>query len=209
MPWKVEIYSQIPRIEIHHDLISSGLADMLSDLSHDNLVSKAMNKQQILIARWYYIQHSPLTLSASSGKIKSSSGRVGKTGFIRSHPGGFDSKLSAVVTHLRHLAGRAVGLDGVNAESLQVVSYGIGGHYEPHVDYFNSVHRSEEPGQDRMATLLFYLSDVQAGGATVFPFLDVAVSPSKGKESGGVSGHEGLNGADNHGRFCSFLDKSE
>lgn len=45
MPWKVEIYSQNPRIEIHHDLISSGLADMLSDLSHDNLVSKAMNKK--------------------------------------------------------------------------------------------------------------------------------------------------------------------
>lgn len=113
-----------------------------------------------------------------------------------------------MVSHLRQLAGRAVGLDDVNAESLQVVSYGIGGHYEPHVDYFNSVHRSEEPGQDRMATLLFYLSDVQAGGATVFPFLDVAVRPSKGKESV-VSGHLGLKGADNHGRICSFLDKSE
>ena len=155
----------------------------------------------------YYIQHSPLTLSSSSGKIKSSSGRVGKTGFIRSDPG-VDSKLDAVVTHLRHLAGRAAGLDDVNAESLQVVSYGIGGHYEPHVDYFNSVHRSEEPGQDRMATLLFYLSDVQAGGATVFPFLDVAVSPSKGKQSV-WSGPLRLNGADKHGRFCSFLDKSE
>ena len=84
------------------------------------------------------------------------------------------------MTHLRHSAGRAVGLDGGNAESLQVVSYGIGGHYEPHVDYFNSVHKTGEMGQDRMATMLFYLSDVQAGGATVFPFLDVAISPSKG-----------------------------
>ena len=39
MPRKVEIYSQNPRIEMHHDLISSGLADMLSELSYDNLVN--------------------------------------------------------------------------------------------------------------------------------------------------------------------------
>lgn len=182
MPWKVEIYRQIPRIEMYHDLISSSFADMLSEMSYDNLVRKAVNKvlyyQMVL-----YLQHSPLTLSASSGKIKSSSGRVGKTGFLRSHPevySGVGTKLDALVTHLRQLAGRAVDLDGGNAESLQVVSYGIGGHYEPHVDYFNSVHGTEVPGQDRMATMLFYLSDVRAGGATVFPFLDVAISPSKG-----------------------------
>ena len=125
------------------------------------------------------LQNSPLTLSSSSGKIKSSSGRVGKTGFIRSNPQ-VNSKLDTLVTHLRHSAGRAVGLNCDIAESLQVVSYGIGGHYEPHVDYFDTLHKTMEVGQDRMATMLFYLSDVQAGGATVFPFLDVAISPSKG-----------------------------
>ena len=99
-----------------------------------------------------------------------------------------------------------MGLDGENAESLQVVSYGIGGHYEPHVDYFNAVHRTkEELGQDRMATMLFYLSDVRAGGATVFPFLDVAVSPSKGS----VFEHFVFDDTFNHGRFRSILDKSE
>ena len=39
MPRKVEIYSQNPKIELHHDLISSELADMISELSQDNLVS--------------------------------------------------------------------------------------------------------------------------------------------------------------------------
>ena len=43
-PWKVEIYRQIPRIEMYHDLISSSFVDMLSELSYDNLVRKAKNK---------------------------------------------------------------------------------------------------------------------------------------------------------------------
>ena len=96
------------------------------------------------------LQNSPLTLSSSSGKIKSSSGRVGKTGFIPSNPQ-VNSKLDTLVTHLRHSAGRAVGLNGDIAESLQVVSYGIGGHYEPHVDYFDTVHKTWEIGHDRLA----------------------------------------------------------
>jgi len=33
---------------------------------------------------------------------------------------------------------------------------------------------------NRIATWLFYMSDVEAGGATVFPVLDVALWPQKG-----------------------------
>ena len=52
----------------------------------------------------------------------------------------------------------------------------IGGHYEPHVDYFGEA-RDLERG-DRVATMLFYLtSDHLRGGATVFPFLNLAVNP--------------------------------
>ena len=80
--------------------------------------------------------------------------------------------------------GSAVGLSAEEAETLQVVSYSIGGHYEPHVDYFNTFN-SEQPltvlaDQDRMATFLFYLSPVLAGGATVFPLLGLAVPARPG-----------------------------
>ncbi|KAI4458954.1 prolyl 4-hydroxylase alpha subunit [Holotrichia oblita] len=69
------------------------------------------------------------------------------------------------------------------AEELQVVNYGIGGHYEPHFDFAvagdANAFKSLGAG-NRIATLLFYMSDVAQGGATVFPYLDVALWPKKG-----------------------------
>ena len=64
-----------------------------------------------------------------------------------------------------------------------MVSYSIGGHYEPHIDYFNTYNTDQSRlrvDQDRMATFLFYLNDVLAGGATVFPLLGLSVPPRAG-----------------------------
>ena len=64
-----------------------------------------------------------------------------------------------------------------------MVSYSIGGHYEPHIDYFNTYNHDQprlRVDQDRMATFLFYLNDVLAGGATVFPLLGLSVPPRAG-----------------------------
>ena len=69
------------------------------------------------------------------------------------------------------------------SEELQVSNYGIGGHYEPHFDFA----RREETNAfaslgtgNRIATLLMYASDVELGGATVFPRLGIALWPEKG-----------------------------
>ncbi|XP_077077969.1 prolyl 4-hydroxylase subunit alpha-1-like [Siphateles boraxobius] len=69
--------------------------------------------------------------------------------------------------------GDATGLSMETAEILLVQNYGIGGRYEPHLDAFQ-----EE--NDRIATFLIYMSDVEIGGATVFPKVGVAVQPKKG-----------------------------
>uniref|UniRef100_A0A8V0ZHL9 Prolyl 4-hydroxylase subunit alpha-1 n=1 Tax=Gallus gallus TaxID=9031 RepID=A0A8V0ZHL9_CHICK len=66
---------------------------------------------------------------------------------------------------------------------FQVANYGVGGQYEPHFDFA----RANEPDAfkelgtgNRIATWLFYMSDVSAGGATVFPEVGASVWPKKG-----------------------------
>ncbi|XP_012583199.1 PREDICTED: prolyl 4-hydroxylase subunit alpha-2 [Condylura cristata] len=75
------------------------------------------------------------------------------------------------------------GLSDKTAELLQVTDYGIGGFFGPHLDYFlgpeiNSLD-IDDIG-DRVATFMSYMSNVEAGGATVFPKLGAMFSPKKG-----------------------------
>ena len=69
-------------------------------------------------------------------------------------------------------------------EPLQILHYQPGGEYKPHFDYFDPA----QPGNDvvlkhggqRVATLVMYLNDVQAGGSTVFPEVGLDVLPRRG-----------------------------
>ncbi|XP_051963027.1 prolyl 4-hydroxylase subunit alpha-3 [Xyrauchen texanus] len=63
------------------------------------------------------------------------------------------------------------------AEYLQVVNYGIGGHYEPHFDHATS---DSSPlyklkTGNRVATFMLYLSSVEAGGCTAFIYANFSV----------------------------------
>ncbi len=72
-----------------------------------------------------------------------------------------------------------------DAEPFQLVNYGLGGHYEPHHDYSEEEEEPEivpeflKDSGDRMVTFMLYLSDVDEGGATVFPLINVRVPPVK------------------------------
>lgn len=71
-----------------------------------------------------------------------------------------------------------------NGEGLQILHYTKGGEYKPHFDYFSpndpgsGAHISK--GGNRVGTMVIYLSDVEAGGATVFPDAGIQVTPVKG-----------------------------
>ncbi|XP_043321943.1 prolyl 4-hydroxylase subunit alpha-2-like [Cervus canadensis] len=73
-------------------------------------------------------------------------------------------------------------MDLKNQKAL-VADYGIGGYYEPHVDYFLDFD-SNPLGfivtGNHVATFTNYMSDVEAGAATVFPYLGAMISPKKG-----------------------------
>nr|XP_019829914.1 PREDICTED: prolyl 4-hydroxylase subunit alpha-3 [Bos indicus] len=84
-----------------------------------------------------------------------------------------------VLVTLDHRIAALTGLDvqPPYAEYLQVVNYGIGGHYEPHFDHATSpsspLYRMNSG--NRVATFMIYLSSVEAGGATAFIYGNFSV----------------------------------
>uniref|UniRef100_A0A668A4D7 Prolyl 4-hydroxylase subunit alpha-1 n=1 Tax=Myripristis murdjan TaxID=586833 RepID=A0A668A4D7_9TELE len=115
--------------------------------------------------------HDPQT-----GKLTTAQYRVSKSAWLTAyeHP---------VIERINQRIEDLTGLEMDTAEELQVANYGVGGQYEPHFDFG----RKDEPDAfkelgtgNRIATWLFYMSDVSAGGATVFPDVGAAVWPRKG-----------------------------
>ncbi|CAG2114618.1 unnamed protein product [Medioppia subpectinata] len=66
------------------------------------------------------------------------------------------------------------------AEDMNVIRYSVGGYYGHHYDSFHMIPGGPVTGPQRIATWISYLSDVDAGGATVFPYVNVAVWPQRG-----------------------------
>jgi prolyl 4-hydroxylase len=111
-----------------------------------------------------------------TGELETAHYRISKSGWLK------DEEHEVVRTVSRRVEDMT-GLSMETAEELQVVNYGIGGHYEPHYDFA----RKEETNAfkslgsgNRIATVIFYMSDVEQGGATVFPAIKVTVTPEKG-----------------------------
>jgi len=65
-----------------------------------------------------------------------------------------------------------------NSEYLQMLQYEPGQYYRQHHDYIP--HHKNMPCGVRILTLFIYLNDVEEGGGTHFPLLDLTVQPKKG-----------------------------
>jgi len=70
-------------------------------------------------------------------------------------------------------------------EPLQVLHYGVGGHYIPHVDA-ETLYKDDsgldmwEKTLDRDLSIVYFLNDDFAGGELFFPLLDLAIAPAAG-----------------------------
>ncbi|XP_052073259.1 prolyl 4-hydroxylase subunit alpha-1-like [Mytilus californianus] len=116
--------------------------------------------------------HDPTT-----GKLIHAKYRITKTAWL-------EDRDHSVVERVQNRIKAVTGLDLDSADSLQVANYGIGGHYDPHYDFSTrddeDTSELEKRDGNRIATFLLYMTDVDAGGATVFPIIDVRVLPKKG-----------------------------
>ncbi len=89
-----------------------------------------------------------------------------------------------IVTQIEFRIANLVRMPVNHGEGLQILRYEIGQEYKPHYDYFDPAlsgsHKALAKGGQRVATILMYLSDVEEGGETVFPKIDLKVPPKKG-----------------------------
>ncbi|XP_038599505.1 prolyl 4-hydroxylase subunit alpha-1 isoform X2 [Tachyglossus aculeatus] len=156
-PAKQEDEWDKPRIVRYHEIISDAEIETVKDLAKPRLRRATISN--------------PIT-----GVLETAHYRISKSAWLSGYE---DPVVSRINMRIQDLTG----LDVSTAEELQVANYGVGGQYEPHFDFG----RKDEPDAfkelgtgNRIATWLFYMSDVSAGGATVFPEVGASVWPKKG-----------------------------
>ena len=142
-----------------------------------------------------------------------------------------------VVERLFAKVGKLLAKPGAHFEDPQVSRYDSGEYYKVHFDGPGATEPEARMflacGGQRLATVLVYLNDVNAGGATRFPLLDLDVRPKLGRalvfQPGTTSGaieqrllHEALpavdtkwvcqvwvrHGVDTHGCFMNTAESS-
>ena len=96
----------------------------------------------------------------------------------------FERGESELISRIESRIGALLGWPVHNGEGLQVLRYGPGAEYKPHYDYFDPAEPGTasilQRGGQRVATLVMYLNEPEAGGATVFPDVALAVVPKCG-----------------------------
>uniref|UniRef100_A0A8C2PS98 procollagen-proline 4-dioxygenase n=1 Tax=Cyprinus carpio TaxID=7962 RepID=A0A8C2PS98_CYPCA len=154
-PVKQEDEWDRPRIIRYHDIITEKEMEKVKELAKPRLRRATV--------------HDPQT-----GKLTTAQYRVSKSAWLAAyeHP---------VVDRINQRIEDITGLDVKTAEELQVANYGVGGQYEPHFDFgrdwFFCSHLHFIPCK---TWALLQMSDVAAGGATVFTEVGAAVKPMKG-----------------------------
>ncbi len=109
-----------------------------------------------------------------------------KTEDIRTSRGMFfpESTQDLVIKGIEGRIAQITGIPESYGEALQVLHYGVGGEYKPHYDYFDSNTPGGKSnlvrGGQRVATFLMYLNKPEAGGETIFPLLNISVTPELG-----------------------------
>jgi prolyl 4-hydroxylase len=85
-----------------------------------------------------------------------------------------------IVIKCSNIAKKITNKNDNNLENLQLVYYSVGGYFQPHYDVTKDTNIITNV-TSREYTFLIYLNDVEEGGETVFPHLNLEIKPKKGK----------------------------
>ncbi|NXO41939.1 P4HA3 hydroxylase, partial [Locustella ochotensis] len=150
-PAKKEMVRIQPYVALYHDFITDAEAETIKGLAGP------------------WLQRSVV---ASGEKQQKAEYRISKSAWLK-------DTADPVVRALEKRMAAVTGLDlrPPYAEYLQVVNYGLGGHYEPHFDHATSMKSPlyRMKSGNRIATIMIYLSAVEAGGSTAFIYANFSV----------------------------------
>lgn len=158
VPYRVyreEILGRSPFVSLVHQLVTGPETDELVNTSIPKLKKHAMNGAEGL-------------LHFAEGTTINSKAAIAERILDRI------SDLTGLVTR------EIEGFEDHWVQGLQVLNYGVAGTFLPHADDAYEPRRAMEMAGYRMASVLIYLNDVTAGGATAFTSLNVTVIPRKG-----------------------------
>ena len=90
----------------------------------------------------------------------------------------FQESENEIVTRVEKRISSIMSIPIEHGEGLQILKYTPGQEYKAHYDFFSST--SKIANNNRISTLIMYLNDVEQGGETFFPKLNLSVTPQKG-----------------------------
>jgi len=117
-------------------------------------------------------------LVSKLGENRASENRTGSVAWVKHDE-------TAIIRSMVRRIGDFVGIHPLHAENMQVVHYAETQQYKPHFDAWDvNTPKGQEKtarGGNRALTALIYLNEVEGGGGTGFPKLEVEVEPQPGR----------------------------
>lgn len=153
-PIKVEEFSLNPYIVVYHDFIHDNEIDYIKDLAKPKVMQKKNYRKYcvfpIKTKFWLQFQRSTTAgIAAAKDTEIISSRRTSKSAFL---------EYNRVIEKIYQRISAVTGLSADNCEQLQVVNYGIGGHYGPHYDFLpDNLALGPSKLGNRISTLLIYV----------------------------------------------------
>ncbi len=98
---------------------------------------------------------------------------------VRTSSGAFLTDVNSdILARVEKRISAIMGIPTDHGEGLHILNYKPGQEYKEHYDYFAPTSKSAK--NNRISTLVLYLNDVEEGGTTFFPKLNLTVCPQKG-----------------------------
>lgn len=154
-PIKVEVVHLKPLAVLFKDVLSDREIDMIKSIATPLLKRATVHNK-------------------ATGQLEHASYRITKSAWLKNDHHPYIERINKRLEDMTNL-------DQDLAEDFQVANYGLGGHYDPHFDHATSDEEDpfEEGQGNRIATVLFYVEQPIAGGATVFINAKLTCYPSK------------------------------